>query len=55
MKNLVQKLVYLRKGATSLEYMLLAALIGLVAAGAASAVGGDFQTVFQQLAQNATQ
>ena len=41
-----------KRGATVIEHMLLGALIALVVIGAASALGGNLEGVFHQLAQN---
>ena len=42
----------MERGATTVEYALLFALISLVVMGAASALGGSFHGVFQELSQN---
>ncbi len=43
-----------RKGATAIEYALIAAGIGIVIAGAAMALGTDLQTFFGEIGDKLT-
>ncbi len=48
MKNLIKN-IHSQRGATMIEYALLAALISVVAIAAITAVGGDVKAVFEAI------
>jgi pilus assembly protein Flp/PilA len=52
MSNLLKNLVRDRKGATAIEYGLIAALIALAIVGGATALGNNLNTKFNTIANN---
>lgn len=52
MKSLFSKLLTQKRGATAIEYGLIAALIAVVIIVAVTAVGTDLQTTFNTVAAN---
>jgi pilus assembly protein Flp/PilA len=54
MFNLVQKFIKDERGATSIEYGLIAAGIGVALVTIVSQVGGEIQTLFNSILGNLT-
>lgn len=54
MTNILRKLLKNERGATAIEYGLIAALIAVAAIGAMTSVGGSLNTTFNSVSSKVT-
>ncbi len=52
MRNIIRRLMRDERGATAIEYGLIAALISIAAVAAMTNVGNNLQTIFNTVANN---